>query len=83
MAADFYTATHTFRRMEFSEIKQLEPGDEVAVCVYMEFPHTARFIRSTVVTPLFWNSDADTPNWEIETTSCFADIYSIYDVKEV
>ena len=33
MRYDFYTNTHGFRRMEFSEIKQLEVGDEISICV--------------------------------------------------
>ena len=40
------------------------------------------FINATVVRPMFWNSDADEPDWEIETDKCFTDIYSIYEVTE-
>ena len=83
MQADFYTNTHSFRRMEFSEIKELEVGDRIAICVYMNIPNEAKFVNATVVQPLFWNSDADEPDWEVETTNGFVDVYSIYEVKNV
>lgn len=83
MKADFYTNTHSFRRMEFSEIKELEVGDKVAICVYMDIPNRAKFVDATVVQPLFWNSDADEPDWEVETTNGFVDVYSIYEVTKI
>lgn len=81
--ADFYTNTHSFRQMEYSEIKQLEAGDHIAICIYMDIPNRAEFIDTTVVRPMFWNSDADEPDWEVETTNGFVDIYSIYEVKKI
>lgn len=82
MNTDFYTTTHSFRRMEFSEIKQLEVGDKVCIGL-LDIPNKAKFINATVVQPLFWNSDADEPDWEVETTNGFVDIYSIYEVVEI
>lgn len=82
MHYDFYTNTYGFRRMEFSEIKQLEVGDEIAICILMDIPKKAEFVNATVVAPMFWNSDADEPDWEVETTNGFVDIYSIYEVTE-
>ena len=82
MNADFYTNTHSFRRMEFSEIKELEVGDKIAVCICNN-PKKMEFINATVVQPMFWNSDADEPDWEVETDNCFTDIYSIYEVTEL
>lgn len=83
MGADFYTNTHSFRRMEYSEIKELEVGDKIAICIYMNIPNEAKFMNATVVRPMFWNSDADEPDWEVETTNGFVDIYSIYEVTEI
>lgn len=83
MYADFYTNKYSFRRMEFNEVKELEVGDKIAICISMDIPHKAEFISATVVTPMFWNSNADEPDWEVETDSCFTDIYSIYEVKEL
>lgn len=83
MRYDFRTNTHGFRRMEFSEIKQLEVGDEISICVCYNPPHKAEFISATVVRPLFWNSDADEPDWEIETDNGFSDVYSIWEVIEL
>ena len=83
MRADFYTNTHSFRRMEFSEIKQLEVGDKIAICIYTDIPNKAKFVDATIIRPMFWNSDADEPDWEVETTNGFVDIYSIYEVKGI
>ena len=83
MRYDFYTNTHGFRKMEFSEIKQLEVGDEISICVCYKPPHKAEFIPATVVRPLFWNSDADEPGWEIETDNGFTDVYSIWEVTKL
>lgn len=82
MYYDFYTNTHGFRRMEFSEIKQLEVGDEITICILVDIPNKMEFISATVVQPMFWNSDADEPDWEVETTNGFVDIYSIYEVTK-
>lgn len=75
--------THSFRQMEFSEIKELEAGDKIAICVHMDFPNKATFVTATVVRPMFWNSDADEPDWEVETNNGFVDVYSIYEVKKI
>lgn len=83
MRADFYTYKCSFRQMEFSEIKELEVGDKIAICVYMDFPNNATFVNATVVRPMFWNSDADEPDWEVETDNGFVDVYSIYEIKEI
>lgn len=79
MRADFYTNTHCFRRMEFTEIKELEIGDVIYIGI-LDIPNKIEFVKATVVQPLFWNSDADEPDWELETDNCFTDIYSIYEI---
>ena len=83
MNADFYTDKYSFRRMEYSEIKELEVGDRIAICIRMDIPNKTNFINAVVVRPMFWNSDADEPDWEVETSNGFVDIYSIYEVKEL
>ena len=80
---NFYTDKFNFRQMEFSEIKQLEVGDKIVICVSNEFPKKMEFVSATVVKPLFWNSDADEPDWEVETDNCFVDANSIYEMKEL
>lgn len=82
MRFDFYTNTHGFRRMEFNEIKELEVGDKVCIGIE-DIPNKIEFISAEVVQSLFWNSDADEPDWEVETTNGFVDIYSIYEVTEL
>ncbi len=79
---DFSTNEYRFRRLEFPEVKQLEAGDEIAICIHLDIPNKAEFVKATVIRPLFWNADADEPGWELETTKGFADAYSIYEVKE-
>lgn len=82
MRADFYTNTHSFIRMEFTEIKELEVGDKIYIGIE-DIPNKIEFVSATVVQPLFWNSDADEPDWEVETDNGYVDIYSIYEVKEL
>ena len=82
MRTDFYTNTHSFRQMEFTEIKELEVGDKIYIGI-ADIPNKVEFVKATVVQPLFWNSDADEPDWEVETTNGFVDIYSIYEAKEL
>ena len=82
MRADFYTNTHSFRRMEFTEIKELEVGDEIYIGIE-DIPNKIEFVKATVFQPLFWNSDADEPDWEVETDNGYVDIYSIYEAKEL
>lgn len=79
---DFYTNNYSFRQMELSEIKELETGDKIAICINNNPPSKMEFIDTTIVCPMFWNSDADEPDWGVETTNGFVDIYSIYEVKE-
>jgi hypothetical protein len=69
--------------MEYSEIKELEIGEEIAICINNDPPKVMEFITASVVNPMFWNSDADEPDWEVETTNGFVDIYSIYEVRKI
>lgn len=71
----------SLRRMEYSEIKELEVGDKIAICISNNPPKSMEFATATVVRPMFWNSDADEPDWEVETTNGFTDVYSIYEVR--
>ena len=82
MKADFCTNTHAFRQMEFTEIKELEVGDKVYIGI-ADIPNKIEFVSAIVVQPLFWNSDADEPDWEVETDNGYVDIYSIYEVKKL
>ena len=82
MNADFYTNTYAFRRMEFTEIKELEVGDKIYIGI-ADIPNKMEFMSATVVQPLFWNCDADEPGWEVETTNGYVDVYSIYEVREL
>jgi hypothetical protein len=83
MRYDFYTDKYGFRQMEYPEVKELEVGDKIAVCVYMELPKKVEFVDAVVVTPMFWNSNADEKGWEVETDIGFVDIHDIYEVAEL
>lgn len=83
MRYDFYTNTHGFRRMEYTEVKELEVGDKIAVYTYMPFSHKMEFVNAVVITPMFWNENADEADWEVETSVGFVDIYDIYEVTEL
>ena len=83
MRYDFCTDNYGFRSMEYPEIKELEVGDKIAVCTCMDLPRKIVLEEATVVTPMFWNSNADHPDWEVETDIGFVDIYSIYEVTEL
>ena len=77
---DFQTKTHGFRRLEWSEIRELEAGDKITICTCWDPPNKACFDEAVVIRSVFWNSDAKQPEWEIETTNSFVDTYSIYEV---
>lgn len=83
MRCDFYAGKYGFRQMSRSEVKELETGDEIAICIKWDPPRVAEFMPAKVVRPMFWNSDADEPDWEVETDNGFVDVYSIYEVTEV
>ena len=83
MRYDFYTDEYGFRQMEYPEVKELEVGDKIAVCVYMDIPKKIEFVDAVVVTPMFWNCNADEPCWEVETDIGFVDIHDVYEVSEL
>lgn len=62
----------TFQNMDFTEVSHLQKGDTIAIKIGSDF------LSATVVRPMFWNSDADEPDWEVETDNGFVDVYSIY-----
>lgn len=82
MRYDFCTDKYGFRQMEYPEVKELEVGDKIAVCAYMDIPNKVEFLSAVVVTPMFWNCNADEKGWEVETDIGFVDIHSIYEVTE-
>lgn len=75
------TSTISFYKMELEEIKTLEIGDEIAICLKLNPPEKVEFIGAKVTRPLFWNSDADEPGWELETNNGFVDPDSVWGFK--
>lgn len=82
MYYDFETYEYGFKRMEYTEVKELEVGDEIAVCTFMDIPNKVVFDSAVVITPMFWNCNADEKGWEVETTIGFVDIHDIYWVTK-
>lgn len=71
----------SFYQMTFEEVKALKAGDEIAIGLNREPLGSIEFIKAKVVRPLFWNSDADEPDWELETNNGFVDAYSVWGFK--
>jgi hypothetical protein len=65
----------TFRNMDYTEVSHLKQGDKIAIKIGSDF------LSAKVVRPMFWNSDADEPDWEVETDNGFVDVYSIYAIN--
>lgn len=63
--------SHALRAMTEEEFRKLRPGDIVFLSVYGQ-PYQSRILGRP-----FWNSDADEPGWEVETSNGFSDMYSL------
>lgn len=62
----------SLRPISWEEFHALKIGDTV----YIKTDDT--FHAAQVTRPAFYNSDADEPDWEVETTNGFSDCYSLY-----
>jgi len=69
-----------YEQMEFSKIKELKVGDNIYIGI-INAHNKMNFIKAIVTRPLYWNSDADEPDWEVETNNGFVDIYSIFQIN--
>lgn len=78
MYYDFETCEYGFKQMEYSEIKELEIGDEIAVCVYMDIPKRVEFESAIVVEPIHTEWDS----LVVGTDKGSVDINSIYRVTK-
>ena len=60
------------RMLTLTEFHNLKKGDKV-------FVHTHNtLVESEVMNKPFYNSDVDEPNWEVETSNGFCDMYRLY-----
>lgn len=84
MATLLHTSTgYYFKHLDYDEVKLLEVGDEICIGVWQDEAHKKlELIPATVTRAAFFNADADEPDWEIETTNGFSDIYSVYTKPE-
>ena len=63
------------KRISHEEFQNLQIGDTIFVKC------GDKIYESKIITPPFYNIDADEPDWEIETTNGFCDEYSLYKLK--
>ena len=63
------------KRLTLTEFTNLKKGDKIFIRSYNNL------IKSTVLNKPFWNSDADEPDYEVETSNGFCDIYSLYKLN--
>ena len=62
------------RMLTLTEFHNLKKGDKVFVLIH------DTLVESEVMNKPFYNSDADEPDWEVETSNGFCDMYSLYNV---
>ena len=62
------------RMLTLTEFHALKKGDKAFVRIH------DTFVESEVINKPFYNSDADEPNWEVETSNGFCDMYSLYNI---
>lgn len=68
----------TYKPLSFEQAKALKAGDVVYIGMNDHSKAGGkRSIAAVVLAPLFWNSDADEPDWEVETSNGFSDVYSL------
>lgn len=60
-------------RITHEEFCNLKPGDIVYIAC-----GGGKLYKSKVLKKPFYNSDADEPDWEVETDNGFCDEYSLY-----
>lgn len=60
------------RMLTLTEFHNLKKGDKVFVRIH------DTLVESEIMNKPFYNSDADKPDWEVETSNGFCDIYSLY-----
>ena len=63
-----------------AEAKKLKKGD--IIFIGLRNGTSLTYQKAVVLSPLFWNSDSDEPDYELETTNGFVDINSIYLLKD-
>lgn len=62
------------RLLTLTEFHALKKGDKVFVRIH------DTLVESEIMNKPFYNSDADEPDWEVETSNGFCDIYSLYKI---
>lgn len=66
--------------VSMAEAKKLKKGD--IIFIGLRNGTSLTYQKTVVLSPLFWNSDSDELDYELETTNGFVDINSIYLPKD-
>ena len=64
------------RMLTLTEFFSLKKKDKVFVRIH------DTLVKSEVMNKPFYNSDADEPDWEVETSNGFCDMYSVYKLND-
>lgn len=71
-----------YRPVSMAEAKKIKTGNIIFIGLRNESSSGLTYQKAVVLSPLFWNSDSDEPDYELETTNGFVDINSIYLPKD-
>ena len=66
-----FAERYGIKEIEWKDFLNLKENDIVYVVV------EDKVYKSRVVRKPFYNADADEPDWEVETTNGFCDVYSL------
>lgn len=66
------------RQIEPSEAMELKTGDVIAIGIRSGCK--IELIPAKITREAFYNSDSDEPDFEIETTNGYSDLYSLYRI---
>lgn len=65
------------KMLTLTEFYALKKGDKIFVRIH------DTLVESKVLNKPFYNSDADEPDWEVETSNGFCDIHSLYKLNNI
>lgn len=77
---EYIMGKQQYHFVSMAEAKKLKKGD--IIFIGLRNGTSLTYQKAVVLSPLFWNSDSDEPDYELETTNGFVDINSIYLPKD-
>lgn len=67
-----------YRPVSMAEAKKIKTGDIIFIGLRNGSSSGLTYQKAVALSSLFWNSDSNEPDYELETTNGFVDINSIY-----